>query len=233
MAGVLAVVTALLLVPGRTIRWRPPAVLMPVPGAIAAPFRLASGAVMAMAPLVLLGVGPLGIGVGALVGPTVTVVLGRMESGAARRRREMVAAQLPDTWQLLAMTLSAGLPLGRAMAEVADCLPEPVSGLIAEPAAALAAGVDLPVALADWADDPGRRRVARDLVRASESGAALATTLTHHAEQARRRQAAVVLTRARAVGVRSVLPMMVCQLPAFLLVGVVPIVASGFIALLE
>jgi hypothetical protein len=53
------------------------------------------------------------------------------------------------------------------------------------------------------------------------------TTLRHHAVQARARREAALQVVARSVGVRSVLPLMTCFIPAFLLLGVVPTVASA------
>ncbi|NHB85425.1 hypothetical protein G7085_14540 [Tessaracoccus sp. HDW20] len=73
--------------------------------------------------------------------------------------------------------------------------------------------------------------MARDVARAERSGTALADVLRTHAEDARRDCHDEAQKAARRVGVRSVVPLMVCFLPAFILVGVVPIIAgllSGF-----
>ena len=67
----------------------------------------------------------------------------------------------------------------------------------------------------------------RRLGRSVESGTLLVTTLRHHAVQARERRQASLQVVARSVGVRSVLPLMTCFIPAFLLLGVVPTVASA------
>lgn len=55
----------------------------------------------------------------------------------------------------------------------------------------------------------------------------LLDALNHHARAARQRRQAAWQVAARAVGVRSVLPLMTCFLPAFLLLGVVPSVVSA------
>ena len=52
-------------------------------------------------------------------------------------------------------------------------------------------------------------------------------TLRHHAVQARERRQAALQVVARSVGVRSVLPLMTCFIPAFLLLAAVPTVASA------
>ena len=52
-------------------------------------------------------------------------------------------------------------------------------------------------------------------------------SLLVHAEVAREERHGQVEEAARRVGVRSVLPLMVCFIPAFLLLGIVPTVASA------
>ena len=56
--------------------------------------------------------------------------------------------------------------------------------------------------------------------------------LSRHAAAAREARRTVLVVRARSVGVRSVLPLMTCFIPAFLLLGVVPTVASALAAAL-
>jgi len=84
-------------------------------------------------------------------------------------------------------------------------------------------GVDEAQAWAHLGRSPGYRQVARDLARSAHSGLGLAASLRQHAADARRDAQADALVRARSAGVRSVVPLMVCFLPAFLLLGVVPI----------
>ena len=48
-----------------------------------------------------------------------------------------------------------------------------------------------------------------------------------HADEARAERTAAVEIAARQVGVRSVLPLMLCFIPAFLLLGIVPTVVSA------
>jgi len=61
---------------------------------------------------------------------------------------------------------------------------------------------------------------------AAESGAPLSDVLAGLAEDARARALLAARLRARAVGVRAVLPLGLCFLPAFVLLGVVPLVAG-------
>jgi len=68
--------------------------------------------------------------------------------------------------------------------------------------------------------------VATAMVRVWDSGAAIADSLHRVAADLRAARRAHLLTRARVVGVRAVLPLGLCFLPGFLLIGVLPVVAS-------
>ena len=82
-----------------------------------------------------------------------------------------------------------------------------------------------------WAA-PGYREVGRDLARSVRSGLGLAELLRRHALDARADQASRAVARARAAGVRSVVPLMLCFLPAFMLLGVVPLFGALVVQLL-
>ncbi|WP_018637446.1 hypothetical protein [Parafrankia elaeagni] len=86
---------------------------------------------------------------------------------------------------------------------------------------------------------PGRSRPARGhetravlaavaaIGRTESSGAKLATTLTRISARARQDAHAAVITAARRAGVMAVAPLGLCFLPAFLLLGVVPVVVGS------
>jgi pilus assembly protein TadC len=156
-----------------------------------------------------------------------TVVLGLLESGAARRRREQLIADVPPALDLIAASLAAGLPVqpvGRMVVEAFD-------GPVAEDLGRVLALADLGVAEAEaWrtlAGHPQLGPAALDLARSVESGTLMVEALGRHAAAARQARRTVLMVRARSVGVRSVLPLMTCFLPAFLLLGVVPTVVSA------
>lgn len=73
---------------------------------------------------------------------------------------------------------------------------------------------------------------ARDIARAADAGTGLRRVLERHAEQARQLAHARRRERARTLGVRSVLPLMVCFLPAFVFVGIVPTIGSFIVGAL-
>ena len=64
------------------------------------------------------------------------------------------------------------------------------------------------------------------MARAHRSGAPVVAAVDRLSEELARRARADVEDRARAVGVRAAVPLGVCLLPAFLLLGIVPLVAG-------
>lgn len=142
------------------------------------------------------------------------------------RRRERLQAELPEALELMAAALEAGLPPRTACAEVARSGPRTASQGLASVAALVGVGVPDARAWTSLADDPDWADATREMARSVQSGAGAAQALRRLAEEARSRRRDAVTKKARAVGVRAVWPLMACYLPAFLLVGVVPIVAG-------
>jgi pilus assembly protein TadC len=64
------------------------------------------------------------------------------------------------------------------------------------------------------------------MARAQRSGAPVATTVQRLADELAASARAEVEDRARAVGVKAAVPLGVCLLPSFLLLGIVPMVAG-------
>lgn len=146
-------------------------------------------------------------------------------STAGRRRRE-VAAALPRCADLVAACLEAGAAPADAVEVTRRHLAGPLADRLAPVAGALRSGVDPLVAYGDHGrDDPVRALVAA-LSRAMNSGAPLADTVAAVADEQRRRRRWSAEAAARRAGVHAVGPLVVCFLPAFVLLGVVPVVFS-------
>jgi pilus assembly protein TadC len=160
---------------------------------------------------------------------TVTIGLGWVEPARTRRRRRQLLIEAPQAMELLASCLTAGLPLRVATEAVVSVFPGPLSEDLGSVLRMVDLGLSEPDAWRTLRGHPELGRAANDLARSAHSGTMLVDALSHHAELARQRRHAVVQVAARAVGVRSVLPMMTCFLPAFLLLGVVPSVVSAIV----
>lgn len=87
-------------------------------------------------------------------------------------------------------------------------------------------GADPNVAWGQLAPVPGYEAVAVAGSRCAHSGAQLAATLSRTATELRAAARAGALRRAHQVGVWSLLPLGLCFLPAFICIGVVPVVAG-------
>lgn len=151
---------------------------------------------------------------------------GRHETRQARVERQRLQADLPQALQFLAVCLAAGAPLRRAVAEVASISSEPTASLLRGVEAHTAIGITDAEAWRTLRGHPVWGAVARDLARSVDSGTTVVGVLRQHAADAARIHRDQLTTRARTVGVKSAAPLMCCFLPAFILIGVVPIVAG-------
>lgn len=164
----------------------------------------------------------------ALAATALWVLVRRSEPAAARRRREELRRELPAFVEIYAAALACGAPIGGALEIVREALPGPVAGELSTTSARLALGVD-PVSV--WTrlgdDCPPLGPFGRVMMRAYGSGASVTASVQDLADQLAERDRGEVEDRARAVGVRAAVPLGLCLLPAFLLLGIVPLVAAA------
>ncbi len=232
LAAVLAALAVALLV-----RPRPDAVPAPTPERRAGSTGRDSALLRRIRPAMALGAtaggwavigGPAGWVVGAVGAAVVWVVLGRVEPPSVVRRRERLAADLPTAVDLLAACLGAGAAPGPALETVSRALGGPVGEELLVLHHRLAVGVD-PVEV--WRSVAGHAQLAplgRALGRACETGASVAPAARRLGEELRAQARAEVEARARTVEVKAAAPLGLCLLPAFVVLGVVPMVASVF-----
>lgn len=202
------------------------------PDAIALPVRAGIGAALGLVVWLLLGwpawslpMVIAGVGVPAAVG------LGLLEPAATRRRSHRLIVDLPHACELLAACLDAGLALRVAAGTVGEAVGGPVGDEFARVTRQIDLGVPDEEA---WAGltDPALRRLGRDLGRAAGAGLVASEPLRAIAADATRRADGVRQEAAKRVGVTSVVPLMVCFLPAFMLLGIVPIVGGYVVSVL-
>ena len=151
---------------------------------------------------------------------------------AAVAREAELRASVAQVCDLLAVCLDAGRPPRTALRVVGGVVTGPVAEELAGVLQRIDLGVDEAEAWAGLSSVPGYREVGRDLARSVRSGLGLAALLRQHAIDARKALASEALVRARAAGVKSVVPLMLCFLPAFIALGVVPLFGSLAVALL-
>jgi pilus assembly protein TadC len=127
-------------------------------------------------------------------------------------------------WDLLAACLHAGLPVPTAVRAVADGMPAPVAAVLHEVGELLVLGADPGDAWRPAMARPDTAPLARAARRSARSGAALAGVATELAAEIRAGAADEAEARAQRVGVLVAGPLGLCFLPAFLCLGVLPVV---------
>jgi len=157
----------------------------------------------------------------------VWIGLGRLEPAGAKRKRVEAVLCLPQALDLMRACMGAGQPLRNAVETVAGAMGPPVSDLFEPVMNAISVGMSDSKAWQVLKGDPVMGFLARDLSRSSSWGTSVVEILAQHSTDLRRQGTTQRLEAAKAVGVKSVLPLGLCYLPAFMLLGVVPVVAAG------
>ncbi|ORW94687.1 type II secretion system protein F domain-containing protein [Mycolicibacter terrae] len=130
---------------------------------------------------------------------------------------------------VFALCLTAGMPVSAAAAATARSAPPQLAGALRRGADLLALGADPGIAWSapkDRALDPSAIAVLRLARRSGSSGAALATGLAELAAHCREEAAHAATAAAERAGVLIAGPLGVCFLPAFVCLGIVPVVAG-------
>jgi pilus assembly protein TadC len=191
--------------------------------------RRPSGAVVVLGVVVGLLAGfAAGFVVGCAVGSAAAFALLRI--GTRRQRQNApatsVGRQLPAALDLLAACLAAGAAPPQALAAVGEAIGGEVGGVLSTVARLAMLGAPVETAWSGCLGDPRWAPVARAVIRAHQTGAALTDVLVHLADDRRRALRTDAQAAAERAGIAIVLPLGACFLPAFVLVGVVPVVAG-------
>ncbi|PRX99472.1 Flp pilus assembly protein TadB [Allonocardiopsis opalescens] len=200
---------------GRERRGEPPAATLP------RPVRLVVAAVAMVAGYALVG-GAVGLAAAPLAGCGAFLVVSRAEPRAVRERRERIESGLPVATELLAAALRSGLPPTDALEAVGRALPGPLGEELRTVAERQRLGTDPAAAwrLAEGPDD--LHALGRTLARSARTGAPPAAALDRFARDRRRAARSRAVAAAQRASVAAVLPLGLCFLPAFVLIGVVP-----------
>jgi Flp pilus assembly protein TadB len=182
-------------------------------------------AVMSVAVAVLVG-GVLGIMLGVACWFAVPRLVARLEPASTRRRRQELQRQAPQAVELLGAVIECGATPHQALLVVARALGPPVGEDLMQVVGMLDLGASTEQAWSVLPSDHPLNAVGQAFRRSAGSGARLHEVLSTLAEDLRRRHRIEVQTAARSAGVRAVGPLAACFLPAFVLVGIVPVVAS-------
>lgn len=189
-------------------------------------FGLAVAAGVACACLVLLvsGTSPPGFVAAPLLGGAAALGAHLTSRRARLRARRVAPLQLAASFDLLAACLRSGLGVPRAITVVADALPQRVACVLHRTAGLLALGAPPEQAWQPALSLPATEALARGALRSARSGTALAEVAASLAEQTRAEADDAAKAAAERSGVLVSGPLGCCFLPAFLVLGVVPVV---------
>ncbi len=184
------------------------------------------------------GVGMVATGLVLFVSPPLAVVVAASlivtaRLGAQRRRRrheERVVATVPEIIDLFVLATGAGHPVQRAMQMVASRASGPVGDELRHAAQRVVCGArtaDALDALAEELGDPVRPLIGV-LVASERYGTPLVPALERLAAEARTDRRRRAEEAARKVPVKLLFPLVLCSLPAFALLTVVPLLVGAF-----
>ena len=205
----------------RSARRRDPATSARVPSSVL-PILGALGCAV----ICVLVAGPRGAIAAVAVVPAVFVVLRRQIARAPAAVDAAARASLPLVCDLVAAGLRAGASAPTALSGAAATASGSVRIELARVAALLRLGTSAADAWVGLVDDPVLGQVAAVAARSADSGIRLADALTRAAATLRDDLHSGAVARAERVGVMALIPLGLCFLPAFICLGVVPIVAG-------
>jgi len=158
--------------------------------------------------------------------------LARLQPRDVVRARELTGSTLPLAAELLAAALAAGSSPERAAEAVGRAVGPPLGTSLLAAAASLRLGAEPAAALEPLRRDPQLRSLGRALSGAGARGSSPVRALEREAQDARDALRWAAEARARSLGARAAAPLGLCFLPAFVLVGVVPLVVTVGLPLL-
>ncbi|MEO3869736.1 type II secretion system F family protein [Nonomuraea sp. B12E4] len=184
-----------------------------------------TAAAVALLITLLIGGTP-GIVAGLLTAPAIAMYLGRKEPQQSRHDLHRITADLPFAADLMAACLLAGRPVSAATEIAATAIGGPLGHRLTWVSNQLRLGADPEPTWAALARSPAMGQLSRAMSRAAQSGAPVADVLTRLADDARETARTASLAAARRVGVKAVAPLGLCFLPAFVLLGIIPVIAG-------
>ena len=184
---------------------------------------------------------PLIVGVAALVSPVLGLVLAILSAARVlagprkkgRQRQRDWAANVPDLVELVRLALGSGCTTHLSLLMIADHAGGPIGSMLQRTSRALREGSSTADALAELQERVGAsvRPLCSALIGSERYGLPLAATLEALAVEARLARRRDAELRSRRLPVLLIFPLVVCILPAFALLTVVPLLGGGLSSL--
>jgi pilus assembly protein TadC len=177
--------------------------------------------------VVLLGFTFMGLRGVFLAGLSAPFVISGVRTLARRVASSDVAkADVPLLIDLIAAALRAGAPTSRAVAAVAEIAPPGLRSGLRRTATLLQLGAAPAEAWATLREITELGSIADVAARSAHSGIKLADGLERHAVELRAELRTAGIRRANRVATMAIVPLGLCFLPAFICIGIVPIVVG-------
>ncbi len=151
--------------------------------------------------------------------------------GATRQRQRRILRALPDTLDLIAVSVEAGLGLEAALARVTEKLPGPLSDEVSRTLREIAVGRDRHEALTDLGERTGvdeLRTFVLSIVQAEQLGVGIAQTLKAQSDFLRMRRRQQAELAAQQAPVKMVFPLVFLIFPAMMIVILGPAAINLF-----
>ncbi|MFI0423246.1 type II secretion system F family protein [Spongiactinospora sp. 9N601] len=137
-----------------------------------------------------------------------------------------IADDLPLAADLMAACLRAGQPMTSAVEATAAAIGGPLGDRLNWVNGQLRLGAAPDYAWSWLLREDATAQLARTMIRAATTGSPVAEALTRLADDATATARAASSAAARRVGVQAVAPLGLCFLPAFVCLGIVPVIAG-------
>lgn len=199
------------------------AVTAPDPAVAVRPQWVAVGVLAAAAVGTLTVGGVVGAVAGAGVGAATGIAVRRLGDALDRRTRH-APVDLAAAWEVLAVCLDCGLPVTAGIEAAGALVPGSTGRRLRAVSGRLRLGADPRQAWAALGADPDLAVFARAAGRSAGTGSALASVARTQAARIRSELVDRAQEQAQRAAVRITAPLGLCFLPAFLVLGVAPIV---------
>ncbi|MEP1123325.1 MAG: type II secretion system F family protein [Ilumatobacter sp.] len=162
-------------------------------------------------------------GIGLVVWPRVVRI------SRQRRRRAAIEAALPDAIEMLILVVRAGMTPHQAVSMLTECAPLPIRPAFVEVDRRRARGATLADSLRALPEFVGSAAnvVADTLTMSERYGTPIGDALEQLSVDVRERRARHAEEQARKLPIRMSFPLVICTLPSFVLIAIVPAVLGA------
>ena len=165
----------------------------------------------------------MGLVLGIVTAPLVRAWVSRLDSGENRKREAHITADVPIALGLMGAVVASGRTIESALALVANHTQGPLGDTLRTVSMELEVCVDPQPVWRGLAETP-LARVGRTFARTAESGSSVVLSIQHAANSARKDRSERKSLAGKNVATKTAIPLGLCFLPAFVLIGIVPLV---------